>query len=318
MNYRILGQTNIKVSEIGFGAWGIGGSREGAIGYGSTNDVESRKALRMAFDLGVTFFDTADLYGYGHSETLLGLEFKDCRNRVIIASKVGLVDHVGGQNFSVQHIKESINKSLKRLKTDYIDLYQLHNPPKQVIQDEAIWECFSVLKKSGKIRSVGISVQSPQESIFAIDRFVFEVVQVNFNMADQRAIQYGALKLCRKNSVGIIARTPLCFGFLTGQFSEKTSFDLHDHRNNWSLEQKECWARAPQLFKSGQNTEQQTEAQQALRYCLSYPEISTVIPGMLSAKEVQENVRASELGPLPETDVHHIENVYKNHTFFLR
>jgi len=317
MNYRKLGHTGIQVSEIGFGAWGIGGSHNGAIAYGTTNDNESCKALRRAFDLGVTFYDTADLYGYGHSETLIGQEFKGCRHSIVIASKGGIVDQKGSQKFTIDHIKTCIEGSLRRLQTDYIDLYQLHDPPMQVLEDETFLECLEILKKEGKIRSLGISVRSPEEALVAINKFGFEVVQVNFNMVDQRAVDCGVMDLCKKESVGLIVRTPLCFGFLTGHFSADTDFDGHDHRKNWSTQQKECWANAPQLFNLASEGSKQTEAQKALRYCLSYPEVSTVIPGMLSEKEVEENIEASQMGPLPETEIQRIENVYKEHTFFL-
>ncbi|MDT7041670.1 aldo/keto reductase [Candidatus Nitronereus thalassa] len=317
MNYRTLGRSGIQVSEIGFGAWGIGGSHKGAIAYGPTIDNESRKALRKAFDLGVTFYDTADLYGYGHSEALIGQELKSQRHNIMIASKVGMLDHSGGQNFSVDHIQTSIEKSMRRLQTDYIDLYQLHDPPLHIMEDEAVLGCLSSLKKEGKVRSLGISVRSPEDALTAIKQFEFESVQVNFNMLDQRAVECGVMDLCRNEGVGIVVRTPLCFGFLAGQLSAETDFDGQDHRKNWSISQKECWANAPQLFNLAPESGCQTEAQKALRYCLSYPEVSTVIPGMLSEKEVTENVGASQMGPLQKTELKRIQDVYKEHTFFL-
>ena len=317
MIYRSLGRTNIQVSEIGFGAWGIGGAHNGAIAYGVTDDRESRKALKKAFDLGITFYDTADLYGYGHSETLLGQEFKDVRNHVIISSKVGHLNHTGVQNFSVGYIAASIDRSLQRLQTDYIDLYQLHDPPMSVLEDKAILEYLRLLKTQGKIRILGISVRSPEEALVAINRYGFEAVQVNLNMLDQRAVEVGVLDLCKKECVGFIARTPLCFGFLTGQYSAGTDFDGSDHRKNWSHQQKECWANAPQLFQVDSGGGRQTEAQLALRFCLSFPAVSSVIPGMLSEQEVEENVRASQLGALSEVELNRVQRIYKENTFFL-
>src|SRR5437899_9108690 len=125
MNYRALGDTGLRVSEIGFGTWGLGGDTGGAISYGPTSDETSRAALRCALDEGINFFDTSDLYGFGHSEELLGEVFGDCRDQVVIASKGGFVDAVK-QDFSPMHLRNALEKSLRRLRTDYVDLYQLH------------------------------------------------------------------------------------------------------------------------------------------------------------------------------------------------
>ena len=129
MRYRKFGKSGLQISEIGFGSWGIGGAVQGALGYGPTNDKDSQLALRRAFELGINFYDTADLYGFGHSESLLGETFQKMREKVIFASKVGFLNPEGAQDFSVQHIEKSLHESLNRFQTDYIDLYQLHNPP---------------------------------------------------------------------------------------------------------------------------------------------------------------------------------------------
>ncbi len=128
MEYKEFGKTGIQVSEIGFGAWGIGGTKKDAKAYGPTDDNVSKAALRRAFDKGVTFYDTAPLYGYGHSETLIGQELNDVRDKIVIASKVGFINFEGEKNFSPKFIRESVKASLKRLQTDYIDILQLHYP----------------------------------------------------------------------------------------------------------------------------------------------------------------------------------------------
>lgn len=318
MKYRTLGNTGLQVSEIGFGTWGIGGSSNGSVSYGPTDDAESRKALERAFDLGVTFYDTADLYGYGHAEALLGATFKHVRDRIVIASKGGFLNQNGNQDFSATHIRKSIEASLKRLQCDYIDLYQLHDPPISLLdEDPTICEALCVLKKEGKIRAYGISLRAPEDGLVAVGRLGFDVVQVNFNMIDQRPRENGLMDLCNKMSAGLISRTPLCFGFLSGKYSAGMKFHSQDHRSRWSQAQIEVWANAYLLFRGDLSPTNDTDTQTALRYCLSYPAISTVIPGMLREGEVDENIAASKLGALPAEERKKIETIYKQHNFFL-
>ncbi len=318
MKYRKLGSTGLEVSEIGFGAWGIGGLSHGATSYGPTNDEESRLALRLAFDSGITFYDTSDLYGYGHSEKLLGETLKDVRQKIVIASKVGFLEHNGPQDFSPRHIRKSIDLSLQHLRTGYIDLYQLHSPPMDLLErDDSILYTMRSLQREGKIRAIGISVRSPDDGLTAVKKFGVKSIQVNFNLVDQRARENGLFDLAKKENVGIIARTPLCFGFLTGVYSPDSKFNRRDHRSTWSAEQIRRWANANQSFSSVlTRDERQTGAQAALRFCLSYRSISTVIPGMLTREEVRENVLASQLDPFSEVDLLKIKKEYGNNTFF--
>ena len=319
MQYRPLGATGLRVSEIGFGAWGIGGNAKGAVAYGPTDDSESKRALLHAFDAGVTFFDTADFYGFGHSEEVLGAGLAAVRSKVIIATKVGMLDAAGSQDFSTAHMRRSLEQSLQRLGTDYIDLYQLHSPPIGLIgAGGEILACLEDMQREGKIRAFGISVRSPEEGIAAA-RLGFGCLQVNFNLLDQRAAENGLFDLCLEHGVGVIGRTPLCFGFLTGQYSSRDKFAAEDHRNRWKPEQRDKWAGAYPLFQSAlQNPGGQTPAQFALRFCLSFPAISSVIPGMLTAAHVDDNTRASELGVLAASELSGIMGIYREHDFFLK
>lgn len=319
MKYRTLGDTGLQVSEIGFGAWGIGGVANGAIAYGPTDDRESKLALRRAYDLGVNFYDTSSLYGYGHSERLIGEVLKDVRDKVVIATKVGFLDSDGTQDFSPKHIRQSLEASLKRLQTDYVDLYQLHSPPIDTLeQDSSILSALRSLEKEGSVRAIGISVRSPDDGLVAINGFGLNCIQVNFNLVDQRALGNGLFDLCRKRGVGVVVRTPLCFGLLTGRYSPESRFGPGDHRSSWSCAQMARWASAGSLFASAltENGEQ-TPAQIALRFCLSYPTVSTVIPGMLTKKEVEENVLASELGEFSGDELRKFEQIYWENTFFV-
>lgn len=318
MRYRALGNTGLTVSEIGFGTWGIGGSSGNAIGYGPTDDEVSRTVLRRALESGVTFYDTAPLYGYGHSEKLIGEVFEGSRSRVVIASKVGFVDSQGAQDFSPEHVERSLEESLYRLRTDYVDLYQLHDPPMELLEkDERLLKTLDSLRRSGAIRAVGICVRSPADALKAVARFGFGCVQVNFNLLDQRVVEAGLLEFCRSHGVGVIVRTPLCFGFLTGAYTAEGPFAPTDHRSRWSAEQRALWAEAYKLFQSVLAEEEQTPAQMALRFCLSYSAVSTVIPGMLEEKHLLENVGASAFGELTKRQRQALERVYQGRHFFL-
>lgn len=318
MKYRKLGRTGIEVSEIGFGAWGIGGLSNGPTSYGKSDDDVSKRALNRAYDLGVTFYDTSDLYGYGHSETLLGEVFKNRRDKVVIASKVGFLEHNGPQDFSKKHIRDSIVGSLRRLKSDYLDLYQLHSPPLDSISADGVAETLMSLKEEGKIKAYGISARSPDDAIIAVKRYGFAVIQVNFNLVDQRAVENGLLKVCEEEGVGVICRTPLCFGFLAGGFSKDTKFDPSDHRSTWPPEQIARWADAYKRFAAAvRKRSDPSYVQMALRFCLSYGSISSVIPGMLSAAEVEENTAASYLGPFSVAEMEKLNEIHRQNSFFV-
>lgn len=318
MNDRTLGATGLVVSEIGFGAWGIGGTTRRAAAYGPTDDQESLRALAGAVELGVTFYDTAALYGEGHSEVLLGAALRAVRSRVVIASKVGYLDSAGTQEFSPAHLRASLEQSLRRLQSDYLDLYQLHDPPRALLErGEALRAVLDAFQREGKIRAAGVTVRDPADAVTAVRHFGTRCLQVNFNLLDQRARDQGLWELCRAAQVGVIVRTPLCFGFLTGAYAEDRAFDAQDHRSRWSPRQRALWAKAHEVFSPIRQHQVQTPAQFALRFCLAYPEISTVIPGILTAGQIEENAAASQLGPLPEADRQAVEQEYQQHQFFL-
>lgn len=316
MNYRALGKTGLTISEIGFGAWGIGGPTEGLPSYGPTDDAESKKALEMAFSKGITFYDTSDLYGRGHSERLIGEVFHSRRDKVVIATKVGFTTPDAPHDLTPEHMRASLEASLRRLDTDYIDLYQLHSPPIEMVTKEVV-DTLESFKKEGKIRAFGLSVKNPEDGMVAAKTFGFTALQANFNMIDQRIIENGLLGFAKENNVGIIARTPFNFGFLTGG-AKDLKFDLGDHRSKWPKEQLERWASAPDLFTFLNQGKERTAAQLALRFCLSFPGISAVIPGMMHPNEVEEDAVASDLEPLSDEEVALIQKVCSENVFFER
>jgi aryl-alcohol dehydrogenase-like predicted oxidoreductase len=314
---RRLGRSGLAVSEIGFGAWGIGGNKDGAIAYGPTDEAQSLDALAAALDSGINFFDTADLYGFGESERLIGSAFATRRDRVVIASKAGMTDAAGRQDFAPAHLARSLESSLARLRTDYIDLYQLHGPSVDLLEREPeIVEAMDALRRQGKARAIGISLRSPEEGERALALYPFDAVQVNFNLLDQRVLDTGLMDRCKERGTGIIVRTPLCFGFLTAEYSATQEYDASDHRSRWNVEQRRVWSSAYELF-SGVKGRSDTPAQFALRFCLSFDAVSSVIPGMLTRAHVRENAAAADGPALGAGETSRIREIYRSHRFFV-
>lgn len=315
MKYRPLGKTGIIVSEIGFGTWGLGGDA-----YGPIDDRVSIQTLQTAIDHGITFFDTSDLYGDGRSEEVLGRALQDVRKNVVICTKVGLLPHTGFSmpyDFSPQSIRKKIQDSLRRLKTDYVDLYLLHSPTIDILtKHPEPLEVMAELQKAGLIRSYGVSVRSPAEGFVAIQQFDIAAIEVNFNLIDQRAIENGLFDLAQKVQMGIIVRTPLCFGYLTGHLSGDEQFEGIDHRTNWPSRQLKRWAKAPGCFSSLAESRKSTISQFALRFCLEQESISTLIPGMMNPDQVLENVLSSQLESLTAEEKTQIHNIYQANTFY--
>lgn len=318
MKYRELGKSGISVSEIGFGSWGIGGLSKGeATSYGATDDEESKRALNFAFENGVNLYDTSNIYGDGHSEKLIGDVFQGKRDKIVIATKVGFTHHNSLQDFSSINLRNSLEGSLKRLRTDYVDLYQLHSPyiPYVLKNLEEILGTLLDLRKEGKIRHWGISARSPEDGVKIVSLGDLSSIQINFNMIDQRALDCNLFSLVNANRCGIILRTPLAFGFLTGKII-KSKFDKEDHRSRWSSRQIEMWIKASDLFLPIAESRNCTLSQLAFLFCLYEKSASSVIPGMLTVNQVRENIASSDLEPLTEKEIKLIREIYCKNTFF--
>ena len=293
MKYRVLGKTGLKVSEVGFGAWAIGGNAHGN-SYGPTDDKQSLATIGRALDLGCNLFDTADVYGHGHSEELLGQALKEHRSEIIIATKVGGDFYHGTprMNFNSDYLEFALGKSCERLGTDYIDLYQLHNPPIQLIKDGRVFKILDRLKASGKIRHYGISIHDPQEGLLAMRAGELGAIQVAFNILRQEA-KNQLFREATKNSVGIIAREPLANGFLAGKLKAESTFSKGDIRHSFPPDYiSQLTLAADQLRFLESNT--RTLAQAALRFILDHKDISTVIPGAKTPEQVDEDFASSE------------------------
>ncbi len=312
MQYTQLGARGPRVSTIGFGAWAIGGSH-----WGPTDDDVSRRALHAALDRGVTFVDTADTYGFGHSEELIAGVMKERgKGDVIIATKSGNDfyhasekddDGYGAirQNYDKAYLIEAAEKSLRRLNVDTLDVWQLHSPDMEHLRRDDPWDAIDTLKRQGKVRHVGLSVQSFKETEQApvLDEHhdVLDCLQVRYNLLERDAEQVLFPK-AQQYGIGIIVRIPLLFGLLTGKFDRESTFGEDDHRRmNLSPEKldqhlSELEAQQP-LFDRYPD---QTMAQVSLRFCITHPACHVAIPGAKTDQQVADNCAASDLGPLPQ------------------
>ena len=305
MNYRSFGKTGLRVSEIGFGAWAIGGNAVVGgtpIGWGPADDDTSIAAIHAALDAGVNFFDTADFYGLGHSEALLGQVLKGNRE-AIIATKVG---HRASEDriqldYTRDWIFSACEASLRRLGREAIDYYQLHSARMTHLQQGECIEAMERLREQGKVRHWGLSLNTfhPEaEAHFLMAQGKAEGFQLVFNLVNQRALEL--MHAAAEKGYGIIARMPLQFGLLTGKFTRNTQFSADDHRSfrltgdvlddSLRILEEGVWPLAKEL--------KLTPTELALSFILSFPEVSTIIPGIRTPKHVEQNT--SNLNVLPE------------------
>lgn len=305
MRKRRLGRTGIEVSEIGYGAWGIGKQM-----WVGADDKESLRALNQAVDLGLNFIDTAMVYGDGHSERLIGQFLKHREERLFVASKIppknyrwpasGSLEEV----FPYEYIVKCAETSLQNLGLDTIDLLQLHVWNPSWAQDSQWQEALSSLKEQGKIAHFGISINDhqPDSALQLVETVQIDTVQVIYNIFEQTP-EDKLLPLCREKQVGVIARVPFDEGALTGSIGPKTKFPRKDWRNMYFKENRkeQVHQRILKLSKL-LGEEAETLPQLALKFCLHHPAVSTVIPGMRSVKHVKANLAVTKEPPLlPET-----------------
>ena len=300
MKYRQLGTTQLQLSEVGMGCWAIGGNSHGN-SYGSTNDAESLKAIKKAIAMGCTLFDTADVYGHGHSEELLGLALQKVRNSVMIATKVGGSYFYGGDwgnmNFTEEYIRFAIEQSLLRLKTNYIDIYQLHNPTLAMIKEGEVFKSLRKLQEEGKIRHVGISVFTLEEGIAALDHV--DTIQCVFNIIDPR--NYEIMETAKRRGIAVIVREPLANGMLTGKYNAKSTFEQGDIRQAMPEDYKEGITELAKEIR--ERFPRLTSAQVALKYVLNFDCVTTVIPGAKTEQQVEENMAVSDLPALTQEEM---------------
>jgi aryl-alcohol dehydrogenase-like predicted oxidoreductase len=299
MRYRRLGRTNLQVSEIGFGAWGIGKGW-----WGETNDGLSIQALLRAFELGVNFIDTAYAYGDGHSERVIAKAFREYRERVFVATKVPLKTPdwppkpgtLAKDAFPKAWIIEHTEKSLRNLETDCLDLQQLHIWRDEWLKETEWREAGERLKTQGKIRFFGVSFidHAPETGLGAVRSGIVDTVQVIYNIFDQSPAKE-LFPLCQQADVGVIARVPLDEGGLTGKLRPDMPLDPKTFQGYYFRDErlKETCAQVERL-KAFLRHGAETLPKLALKFCLSHPAVSTVIPGMRRPEHVKENSAASD------------------------
>ena len=290
----------MQVSSVGFGAWAIGGNAHGN-SYGPTDDAESVRAVRRAVELCCTFFDTADVYGCGHSEETLGVALEGHRDSVRIATKVGGDFYHGGvrMNFDAGYVAFALERSLRRLRTDHVDLYQLHNPPIDLMGDPRAYEVFDHLKSEGKVLHVGVSIHEPVEGLVVAETGKASAIQVPFNVFRQEWTDE-VLPEAAARGLGVVAREPLANGFLAGRISPDRVFPPGDIRNHWPRSMVAARVDAVRRMARLVGREGQTMAQAAIRFALASPEVSVAIPGAKTVAQVEENMAAAEGGLTPD------------------
>lgn len=323
MQYRILGRTGIRVSEIGFGAWAIGGTAEASgmpLGWGHSSDDESLAAIRRARELGVNFFDTSDSYGFGRSESLLGIVLSRHRKEVVIATKAGVVRSSTGQlrkDFSRKHMFLAVDGSLKRLRSDYIDLYQLHNPTLDDLRRGEVQEVMEQLQDSGKIRFWGVSISTIEEGLEIVKHGWGNALQVLYNVLNQAPADE-LLPMAKERGFGVIARVPLASGLLTGKYREGAVFAADDIRQNFLTQRRmaEVTQRVDEV-KSIIGGAARSIAEGALRFVLASDAVSTAIPGARNVRQIEANASASE-APLPADVVSKLRTRLGDYNFYQR
>ncbi len=318
MKYRELGRTGWKVSEVSFGAWAIGGT------WGPVEDSESLAALHKAVEMGVNFIDTADVYGDGRSEKLVAKLCSKHKEKIYVTTKAGrrLNPHTAA-GYNRKNLTAFIERSLKNLDTEAIDLLQLHCPSPEVYYMPEVFGILDDLVEAGKIRYYGVSVEKVEEALKAIEYPNVQSVQMIFNMFRHRPAEL-FFEQAKKRKVGILARVPLASGMLTGKFKPDTKFTSDDHRkfnrNGEAFDRGETFSGVD--FNFGlQVVEQLKEicpagmsmVQFALRWILMFDAVTCTIPGAKRPSQAEENFSASDLPELSEKTMAQVRDIYDHH-----
>lgn len=316
MNQRMFGQTGKTVSEIGFGAWAIGGS------WGDVSENDAKAALHAALDSGTTFIDTADVYGDGRSERIIAAVLNERGGpRPFVATKAGRrLDPHTAQGYTAANLNAFVDRSLRNLDTDCLDLVQLHCPPTEVYYRPEVFEAMDRMVAAGKIRDYGVSVEKVEEGLKAIEYPGVKSVQIIYNIFRQRPAEL-FMREARRRDIAVIVRVPLASGLLTGKMTADTAFAADDHRHfnreGQAFDKGETFAGVPYelALKAVDQIrplvpEGVTMAQFALRWILMNEGVTTVIPGARNAAQAKANNAASALPPLTDTAMTTLRALY--------
>lgn len=302
MRKRELGSTGLTVSEIGMGTWELGGREWGDIGETDAVDL-----LRYAFESGVTYYDTADQYGGGRAERLLGEAFSALGDRVVIATKLGYeLDSDGwishgwerpSFNVSPDYIRSAVEGSLTRLKRDVIDIYQFHGPPPVSEWDDA-FGTMENLKAEGKIRFYGMGLGSESDALKAMEETGISSLMLTYNILAQE-MAAPVMETAAARGIAVVVRQPLSSGLLSGQLGPGTVFGENDYRKTWSREKFLADLERVEAVKSIIGNKARSLPQAALKFILAHPAVSCVVPGMMTPAQVDDGVATSDAAPLP-------------------
>lgn len=320
MNYRELGRTGWKVSEISLGAWAFGGD------WGTVTDEEALAAMHKAVEMGINFIDTADVYGGGRSEQLIAKFLKETSETVYVATKAGrfLSPHVA-DGYNKENLTRFVESSLKNLETDCLDLVQLHCPPTDVYYRPEVFGALDDLLAAGKIRHYGVSVEKVEEALKAIEYPNVQTVQIIFNMFRHRPAGL-FFEQAKQRRVGVLARVPLASGLLAGKMTAQTTFEDSDHRNynrqGDAFDVGETFSGVD--FSTGLQAVEElkplvpqstTMAQFALRWILMFDAVTCAIPGGKRPAQVEDNARAADLPPLTDAQMQAVRDIYQRYIY---
>lgn len=292
MEYKRLGLTDLGVSRVGFGGWAIGGH-----GWGTVEDYDSIRAIRKAYDLGVNFYDTADIYGFGHSEEILCKALGEDRRKVLIATKFGMAWNENGaiwRDASAKRVVEALEGSLRRLQLDCITLYQIHWPDQNTPLEETM-EALKKCQEAGKIKHIGCSNFTAELITRAQQVHRLESVQAPYSIID-RGIEEALLSCCERFEMGVVAYNPLAQGLLSGKFGPEARFGKDDVRSRSKYFQPGEFEKNLNAVERLRKTARQygkTPAQVALRWVLHHPLVTCVIPGIKRPEQIEENAGAA-------------------------
>ncbi|MEB2782475.1 aldo/keto reductase [Algoriphagus sp. C2-6-M1] len=319
MKYRTLGKTGWKISEIGLGTWQVGG------GWGKPFDPKiAEEILHTAFDHGINFVDTADVYDAGLSEAAVGEVVRQRSEKIYVATKCGrrIQPHIN-ETYTVEKLRRHVEDSLRNTGLNRLDLIQLHCPPTSVYHRDEIFTLFEKMKSEGKIASMGVSVEKVEEAKLALEYEIVSSVQVIFNMFRQKPAEE-LFKLAASKNVGLIIRVPLASGLLSGKITPETTFSKDDHRHfnreGKAFDKGETFSGVP-LEKAFPAVEEIREvfkgdgplAAIAIRWILMREEVSVVIPGASNSSQLESNVKAGQLPEITPEQMQAVKKVYDNH-----
>jgi aryl-alcohol dehydrogenase-like predicted oxidoreductase len=304
---RILGKTNISVADVGLGLWAVSGSE-----WGTAEDRETFAAIDKALDMGVNFFDTADVYGNGHSEELLGQAMKGRREKFIVSTKIGWIGYDGNQSqyTTVDKFIAGVESNLKRLQTDYVDIIFSHIPYAEP-NLHVFLEGFEKLQKQGKIKGYGASTSDFDFLKKFNSNGLCSVLQIDYSLLN-RTPEAEILPYCQKENIGVLIRGPLAMGLLTGKLNKDSQFEASDFRRNWQNKPEEKKIFLDDLEKVEQLrplAKGKTLAQLSLQFTLAHPAVSVIIPGAKRPQQVEENVSAGLLAPLTGAELKNMEKI---------